>query len=241
MSNSRKTKRRVNLIAVIISVLSLYLFAGDTAFAIPYLQLDADPAIYVGGTEESVVTLGDVFTLYALINSKAGDKFDDWDTRDYYLSIALVPQRDTVGDLGSFTFAGETINVTEHMEYGIPPIVDTINKTLPSHGVFDTYFTERKFDLTGATEVEVYDVEVDGAGGPGDPSSGGGLFYQSFLVDASALDNDYFLHIDLYTGVGDTIKFAPPSHDLLHTPIPASVIIGLLGMGVAGIKLRKYA
>jgi hypothetical protein len=31
------------------------------------------------------------------------------------------------------------------------------------------------------------------------------------------------------------------SDSLILTPIPASVILGILGMGVVGIKLRKYA
>lgn len=235
----RKTKRYMTLTSVIVFVSCLLLVEGNTVFAAPYLQLDADPAIYVGPPEESVVTTSDVFTMYALINSTS-PPFSDWSTRDYFLSIALVPQRDTAGVLGSFIFAGETIFVTNDMIYGIPPITALIGKTLPSHGVFETYFTERKFDLIGASQTDVYDVEVNGAGGPGSPSSGD-LYYQSFLVDASALNDDYFLHIDLYTGNGDSIKFAPPSHDLQHTPVPGAVLLGILGLGVAGIKLRKYA
>ena len=240
MSTLHTKRYRMNLMSVIVFVLCLLLVATNSAFAAPFLQLDADPAIYVGPPEDSVVTTSDVFTLYALINSNSGQKPSDWATTDYYLSFALVPERNTAGALGSFIFAGETINVTTDMIYDIPPITTIINKTLPSHDVFKTYFTERSFDLTGATQTDVYDVEVDGAGGPGSPSSGD-LYYQSFAVDASLLSNDYYLHIDLYTGSGKSIYFAPPSHDLLHTPIPASVILGILGMGVVGLKLRKFA
>ncbi len=241
MSAAHTTKRHMNLISVIVFVSCLLLVSGNAAFAVPYLQLDADPAIYVGPPEESVVTTSDVFTLYALINSKSGQAPSDWASKEYFLSIALVPERNTAGILGSFIFAGETIVVTADMIYGIPPITPLIHPTLPSHSVFDTYFTERSFDLTGATETDVYDVEVDGAGGPGSPSSGGGLFYQSFAVDASALNDGYRLHIDLYTGSGSNILFAPPSHDLLHTPVPGAVLLGILGLGVAGVKLRKFA
>ena len=35
-------------------------------------------------------------------------------------------------------------------------------------------------------------------------------------------------------------KFAPFSHNVL-TPVTASVILGMLGLGVVGLKLRKFA
>jgi len=40
----------------------------------------------------------------------------------------------------------------------------------------------------------------------------------------------------------DTIdKFAPFSHDVTHAPVPGAVLLGLLGLCVAGVKLRKFA
>ncbi len=246
MSASHTTKRHMNLMSVIMFVLCLLLVSGNTVFAEPYLQLDASPAVYVGGDEESVVTLGDVFTMYALVNSDAPAFPDPIDlSKEYYLSIALVPKlgHDTV--LGSFTFDDgtdpiEEIVVTKDMQYGIPPVVAAIFQDLPSHGIYETFFIEKSFTLTGATRAALYDVQQDGAGGPVDDTEGT-LYYQAFDIDATNLFSGYFLHIDLYTELEGTIKFAPPSHDLQHVPVPGAVLLGILGLGVAGIKLRKFA
>lgn len=244
MSAGRIKKRYMNLMSVIVFVSCLLLVSGNTVFAIPYLQLDADPAIYVGPPEESVVTLGDVFTVYALVNSVAPAAPDPIDLlKEYYLSIAIVPKVTTHTVLGSFTFDDGTgpieIVVTEHMQYGIPPVVEAIYQDFPSHGIYETFFIEKSFTLTGATRAALYDVQ-DGAGGPVDDTEGK-LYYQAFDIDATNLFSGYFLHIDLYTEHEGAIKFAPPSHDLQHVPVPGAVLLGILGLGVAGIKLRKFA
>jgi len=227
------------LIAVFIPCLLFII--GDTAYAEPYLQLDANPAVYVGGEEDSTVTIGDVFTLYALVNSSAPACPDPIDLlKEYYLSIAIVPQVDSPIDLGSFMFDGNEINVTADMVYGIPPIAAAITEDLPSHGIYNTYFVEIPFTLTGATRTDLYDVEWN-SGGPGADNPSGELYYQEFAVDATGLAANYFLHVDLYTGIGDKIKFAPPSHDVTHAPVPGALLLGMLGMGVAGMKLRKHA
>ena len=44
---------------------------------------------------------------------------------------------------------------------------------------------------------------------------------------------------DSYKPDGET--FSGIRQDMLVTPIPASVVLGLLGLGVVGLKLRKYA
>ena len=248
MSAAHTTKRHMNLISVIVFVSCLLLVSGNAAFAVPYLQLDASPAVYVGGDEESVVTLGDVFTVYALVNSVAPAAPVPIDlSKKYYLSIAIVPQVDTPTDLGSFTFDDgtgpiETIVVTADMQYGIPPVAEAIYQDFPSHGIFKTYFIEKTFTLTGATRTALYDVQ-DGAGGPGADDPEGLLYYQAFDIDATNLFSGTFLHVDLYTEYNEGIKFAPPSHDLQHVPVPGAVLLGMLGLGVAvaGIKLRKFA
>ena len=56
MSESRTTKRRMNLMSVIVFVACLLLVSGNTVFAVPYLQLDAYPAGYVDGDEQSRCT-----------------------------------------------------------------------------------------------------------------------------------------------------------------------------------------
>ena len=237
-----KSKHHVKMILIVVFAQCLLLTMSASVFAEPYLQLDANPAVYVGGEEESTVTTGDVFTLYALVNSTAPEAPDPIDLlkKYYYLSIAIAPKVDTPTDLGSFIFDGDVINVTADMVYGIPPVATEIYQDLPSHGIFDTYFKEIPFTLTGATRTNLYDVEYN-SGGPGPENHSGDLYYQEFAVDATGLNDDYFLHFDLYTGLNGAIKFAPPSHDVTHAPVPGAVLLGMLGMGVAGMKLRKFA
>ena len=223
--------------SVIVLVPCLLLVASNAAFAVPYLQLDADPAIYVGGTEESVVTLGDEFTLYALVDTDTTVGLDQFN-----ISIALTPQLDTPTDLGSFIFDGATINVTTDMTYGIPPISLVSNPgLLGPHGIYETYYIEIPFTLDPTGISKEYNTQLE-PGGPQTPVPGGDtLMYQEFAVDASLLSDDYFLHFDFYTTGSGIIDFAPFSHDVKHTPVPGAVLLGMLGLGVAGVKLRKYA
>jgi len=251
MSASRRAKRHMNLMSVIVFVACLLLVSGNTVFAVPYLQLDADPAIYVGPPEESIVATEPHFTLYALVNSLSGDApvafADDppnlGEVGDFYLSVALVPNpgEPPGPDLGSFDFEGITYDVVGDMIYGTPPIEDWLKQNdLPSHGIYETYFYEFEFQLDPLKRAALYDSQVS-PGGPGPYVADGPLYYQDFDVDVSELSSTYNLHVDLYTKGLDSIdKFAPFSHDFV-TPIPASVILGILGLGVVGLKLRKFA
>src|SRR4030042_5046630 len=112
MSTVSKPKHHIKMIFVVVFVECLLLIISNAAYAEPYLQLDADPAIYVGPPEASTVTTSDVFTLYALVNSKKGSPIGT-----FYISVAILPKLDTAADLGSFSFAGTTVNVTTDMEY----------------------------------------------------------------------------------------------------------------------------
>ena len=264
MSAAHTTKRYMNLLSVIVFIAGLFLVSGNTVFAVPYLQLDAFPAGYVEGDEQSIVTTELQFTLYALVNTEKGSS----GTTDgnFYISVAIIPDPgyDVSGhSLGSYEFGGETFNVTadgflsdeetyyEEMEYGIPPLdahllaLQEQDKNLPSHGVYDTYYREHLFTLDEPTgQADLYNSQ-DNPGGPlqeqfYDPE--GALYYQAFSVDASGLTHPpYRLHFDFYTKGSGIVDFAPFSHDVLAAPIPASVILGMLGLGVVGLKLRKYA
>ncbi len=250
MSAAHKTKRHMNSMSVIVFVLCLLLVSGNTVFAIPYLQLDADPSTYVYGLVygevDSIVTTDAEFTLYALVDSTQGSI-----AGSFYISGALVPtqsETDPPPDLGSIFFAGEEIDVAGEMTYGTPPIeVDLASKDLPSHGIFETYYFERSFTLDPAKRAALYDSQF-APGGPLPVVADGPLYFQDFEVDISGLYPGYGIHFDLYTYRWDErrgeyvlAEKAPFSHDVTAIPIPASVILGILGMGVVGLKLRKFA
>lgn len=246
MSASQTTKNHMNLMLFIGFILCILFVSGNTVFAIPYLQLDVEGGKYVGPPEESVVIASDQFMLYALVDtSSAGGVF--------YLSISLVPNpgySDPGPTLGSFTIddggAISTITVVgtgdDAMEYGIPPLnLETNPGLLAPHGIFETYFYEHEFTLDPSGISKSYNVQDD-PGGPKAYNPGDALlYYQEFAINAINLDNDYFLHFDLYTTGSGIVEFAPYSHDAQHTPVPGAVLLGILGLGVAGIKLRKFA
>jgi len=252
MLTESKTKHHINMLLIAVFIPCLLLIMGNAAYAVPYLQLDANPAVYVGGEEESIVTTSLQFTLYALINNPVEPDLSG----TFYLSGAVVPsispKPPSPPDLGSIIFNGPTIPVVGGMVYGTPPIeVYLESQDLPSHGIFETYYFEREFTLAGATRTAVYNSQ-DNPGGPDpdDEDENGLLYYQAFNVDVRGLLPDYAIHFDLYTtkiierqGKLVTVidQYAPFSHDLLTAPVPGALLLGLLGMGVAGMKLRKYA
>ena len=238
----------MNLTSVILFVSGLLLVAGNTVFAEPYLMLDADSdsVLYVGGEEESIVTTDPVFTLYALVNSESPEAPDPFVSEMYYISVALVPdpgEGDPGPVLGSYFIDGVEKDVVGDMIYGTPPIEDYLKQNdLPSHGIFETYYHEYSFVVFEPNTATLYNSQ-DTPGGP-TPNPLGTLYYEDFEIDISGLAHGYALHFDLYTKNPLSLeidKFAPFSHDVLATPVPASVILGILGLGVVGMKLRKFA
>lgn len=251
MSASRTVKRHMNFMSVIVLVPCLLLVGGNAVFAEPYLMLDAEmpdgsPPPY--STGEGIFTPGPVFTLYALVNSEAPEAIEDpFLTETFYLAVAVVPNPGESfpgPDLGSYIFDGTTYSVVgegdDAMKYGTPPLEEFLKQyDLPSHGVYETYFHEYSFTLNLDNKATLYNSMVTPGGPSDDPL--GTLYYQAFDVDVSGLTSPYQMHFDLYTkGSPYVDKFAPFSHSVT-TPVPASVILGMLGLGVVGLKLRKYA
>jgi hypothetical protein len=231
---------------VLIIALFLILMTATVSQAIPTLQLDIAGGTYNMDTE-TIVASSNPFTLYALLNRNSSNTLNDY----YYISAAVSPKTgpDDV-NLGSFTFAGQTIRVTEDMTYGTPPIEtylgDSATKDpgdLRPHGVFPTYFYEFDFQFSSTNKAVAYNSQDDVGAGP-TPSSVGSFFYQAFTVDTSLLDPNYVIHFDLYnTALArrsstdlDVTQFAPFSHDAESGhKVPEPVTLLLLGSGLLGL------
>ena len=118
-----------------------------------------------------------------------------------------------------------------------------MKRDLPGHGFFDTYYREHVFQLDPSGRAELYNSQ-DNPGGPLQPqfyNPVGALYYQAFEVDAAGLQAGSVLHFDFYTMVNGKFEFAPFSHDVTHATVPGAVLLGILGLCVAGVKLSKYA
>ena len=154
------------------SIFILFLGLSSTqVLAIPALQLTINGGTY-DTTTETTVTSDTIFDLYSLLTADSAEG-------DYRLSIAVVPAL-TVGaggDYGSFTLNGTVFDVTGDMVFGTPPL-DTFGRpdSLPTHGIYDTYYTEFGFNFNSAQASNPYDVTDTGNIGV-IPVAGTGAFW----------------------------------------------------------------
>ena len=243
--NRKNMKTKVVKSALAICMTSLAMaFAPQAAHAIPTLQLGIEGGTYDTATE-TVFSTGSSFSLYAFLISNSGNTIGD----TYYLSMAVTPQVPSPANLGSFTYNGNTVNVTSDMTYGTPPI-DAFSAAsdpgdLPAHGMFPTYFKEVGFSFSSGSQSTAFNTQDHPSWGP---QSGTGMYYKKFDIDTSNLGGGYEVHFDLYNtklctnskgqcaGTTDTdmTQFAPFSHDAqsFTSPVPEPEIYAMLGIGL---------
>ena len=201
---------------------------ATAAYAIPTLQLDIVGGTYDSGAE-TIVAPGETFTLNALL-------IPDTDTTisgTYYLSAALTGGT-ARGDYGTFKIGTTDYSVTSGMVFGTP-------EDLPSHGIFDAWYKEISF-MFPATQYTPYNSQDN----PGtSPTTGSGMYVNSFAIDISGLTAGVGIHFDLYHPFFNhkgkaAIDKAPFSHDAEGTPgapVPEPGTMMLLGFGMFGLAI----
>lgn len=210
------------------------------AHAVPVLQLDIAGGSYDASTE-TITSSSKQFDLLALLNSSSTEG-------QYFLSMAVTPAINAAGSYGSFSFNGNTIDVTADMVYGTPPAEANImhdGGDLGNHSIYPTYFFEYGFYFNSANTTSLYNVEDEAGRGL---VGAGSLVYQSFALDMTNLGAGTGIHFDLYnesvrSGDIDADQFAPFSHDAEYIPgatvesVPEPSTLGLMGLGMFSLAM----
>jgi hypothetical protein len=227
MSGNKMSLKLNKILAAVLGAVAV-----QTSWALPTLQLDIAGGYYVGGSEESTLSVSRVFNLEALVLSS----YLSLDpAKTYYLSAAITPKTSVplTENFGSFKINGTTYDADHGMVWGTPPVDEVQTGELATHSIYDTHYAEIAFTFAGSDLIAAYNVQ-DNALSPGQT-----INRKTFTVDASGLAKGYEVHFDLYNtktkkGLEIVDEFAPFTHDAVSAP-DAGATVALLGLALAGL------
>jgi len=212
------------------------LFLSAAAFAVPTLQLYSPGATYDPVTETWRIS-GQPFTLWT-VGAKSPE------TVLYITDVQLIVSTSIHGyDPGGWaTIQGlpseppdvAAVDVLIGAGGAAPDGAPGTPEDLPPHGVFPAYYWLVSLpDLLVSTAGEtVMDYQ------PGSTGSDTGDI-QAYELSFRGFDH---LHFDLMgtavTSNKSSLKFAPFSHDAEHFPVPGALLLGALGLALAGVICR---
>ena len=146
------------------------------------------------------------------------------------------------GDLGKFLLSEpkDFINTQGYDIDGTEPddvYLDTYSSANPSNPGMPGSVYGLKFDSSVLPEKDEYgkeiyswEVEFDSYRNP---------MWGDFYAKDGTLNNEQVYAYNTSFGIDGDYKIAVP--DTSYVPVPGAVLLGMLGLSVAGIKLRKYA
>jgi len=150
---------------------------------------------------------------------------------------------------GQYIGEGQTLTYSHSLLLATPPVSIPLGDLVTS-AALNLKFHDDEPDQGGNRALEFAWVELDDIGTWGWTEVDNGPSYP-IAVDVAWLNDDGILKVEVTINNSDSTwadaylkesdlsgQFTPAP---IHAPVPAAVLLGMLGLGVAGVKLRSYA